>query len=405
MGKRILIEFFDEENLNNCVSQMHYNYDKVYCLRSESQKSIYEIELTFNALKVFNTEKLNLEYSFVEVKNDSTAEITERISEIVNDEDSFDIDITGGPEPFSYAAGVFVREKKPGNVRVHRFDFDKRVFRVMYPDYKTVCDKPLRFFTVNKLIRLQASSIKNKYDDSGTSYKPDLDKDGLRENVIKLWKIAKKYPDEWKSFLTLPKGSESNLIGNNHCSPGDIIKLFPNNKDSRFKPLLDELVNGGLIKLKSRCRQYVIYSLNIPEYQDYLFKKSGTAFEMYSYHTALSTGRFVDCSVGVKLDWDGVIKNNSVEVDNEIDLILSDGFRLFCVSCKDCDIDKQFLYEIASLTRWYGGEYAKPVILSTVTASPAIKKRAEESEIILIDNIAGISDAEFKKQISGLLRD
>ena len=137
MGKRILIEFFDEENLNNCVSQMHYNYDKVYCLRSESQKSIYEIELTFNALKVFNTEKLNLEYRFVDVKNDSTAEITERISEIVNDEDSFDIDITGGPEPFSYAAGVFVREKKPGNVRVHRFDFDKRVFRVMYPDYKT----------------------------------------------------------------------------------------------------------------------------------------------------------------------------------------------------------------------------------------------------------------------------
>ena len=333
--------------------------------------------------------------------SEDPAEITDRLSEIINDEDSFDIDITGGPEPFSYAAGLFVHEKKPGNVRVHHFDFDKRVFRVMYPKYMTASDKPRIVFDVDRLIRLQASSIKNTESESSASYQPELDTDNLGANIKKLWEIVKNNPEKWKDFTTLKKGTEADLINNQSCSQNDIIKLFPDNKDSGFKPLLDELKKSELIKIKSRCRQYVIYSLNIPDNQAFLFEKSGTILEMYSYYTALSMGRFVDCSVGVHLDWDG----KPGGIDNEIDLILSDGFRLFCISCKDCGIDKQYLYEIASLTRWYGGSYAKPVIISSVSSSPAVINRAKDSEIMLIDNIFGISETEFRDKIAGILSD
>ena len=61
MSKHVLIEFFDEENLNNCVSQMHYDYDEVYFLRTESQKDIYDIDLIFGALESFNTKKTEAE--------------------------------------------------------------------------------------------------------------------------------------------------------------------------------------------------------------------------------------------------------------------------------------------------------------------------------------------------------
>ena len=116
--KRILIEFFDEENLNNCISQLFYNYDEIYYFYFPSQKKIYGIAPVFDALEKFNEKKLKVTPVFIRLRSEDPGEITSAIAKTVENADSVDFDITGGPESFSYAVGRYVSDNKPGNVRV-----------------------------------------------------------------------------------------------------------------------------------------------------------------------------------------------------------------------------------------------------------------------------------------------
>ena len=131
--------------------------------------------------------------------------------------------------------------------------------------------------------------------------------------------------------------------------------------------------------------------------------KGGNIFEMYAYYIALSTGKYIDCCVGVNVDWDGIVEDKPEEVNNEVDLVLSDGRRPVFISCKNTEVKNECVYEIDTVARYYGGKYAKPVIFSSVKAKPAIINRAKESEIILIDNISDMTENEFRATIKELL--
>ncbi|MCR5782218.1 MAG: hypothetical protein K6G90_05715 [Clostridia bacterium] len=395
--KKVLIEFFDEENLNNCISQLYFDYDEIHYLYYADQKKIFGIDLIFDALSEFNQRKMHLDPHYVRTGGNDADGIIAAISRIVNDQDSFDFDLTGGPESFVFTLGRFVSDRKPDNVRVHYFDFQRKKFFRIFPGYTEEITEQKRVLNVVDLVMLQGSAVSNSLLRGRNEFRPNLSEQNFSDNILRVWNSVKDHPREWNTFCTLKNE-------NSPWAPSDeILKKFTSIRMGRCRYFLTALEKAGIIDIIVLNGELVRYRINLPENQRLLLDKGGSAFEMYAYHTALSSGVFADCSVGVNVDWDGCVQDRPEEVTNEVDLILSNGFQAAFISCKNTEIRNEHVYEIDTVAHYYGGKYAKPVIFSSVEATKAIRNRAKESEIILIDNIAAMTLDEFTERIRDLL--
>jgi len=124
----------------------------------------------------------------------------------------------------------------------------------------------------------------------------------------------------------------------------------------------------------------------------FLFEKAGNLLEMYAALAAWESGAFHDVRVGVTVDWNG--KNEFGRLPdprNEIDLVLMHRNRIVLASCKNNAPQNDYLYEISTMARHYGGIFAAPVLISSLAASPTVRKRAMEMGILLIDGVSKIS--------------
>ena len=68
-------------------------------------------------------------------------------------------------------------------------------------------------------------------------------------------------------------------------------------------------------------------------------------------------------------------------------------------SCKNTFPQNEFLYEILTVSRHYGGFYSTPALFSSGIASPTVRERAKEMGIVLIDGIRKLSLTELTEKI------
>ena len=134
-------------------------------------------------------------------------------------------------------------------------------------------------------------------------------------------------------------------------------------------------------------REYRVFSLDVPEEAHLLYEKGGNLLEYYCALAVERAGVFRDCRVSVSLDWDGDQRKKPVDVRNEVDVMMTYGHIPVFVSCKNTRVENEYLYEIQTMARHYGGRYAKPVIVSNAENLPVVRKRAEEMGELLIDAI------------------
>ena len=92
------------------------------------------------------------------------------------------------------------------------------------------------------------------------------------------------------------------------------------------------------------------------------------------------------------------------ETTNEVDLLLVSGYIPVFVSCKNTVVQNNHLYEVNALVRHYCGKYAKKVLISTLPATVAIKNRAKDMDIVLIDNVNVISFNNLKSKLAAIVK-
>ena len=93
-----------------------------------------------------------------------------------------------------------------------------------------------------------------------------------------------------------------------------------------------------------------------------------------------------DCRVGVHLDWDGVIHSQpGTDVVNEIDVLSIHGIVPTFISCKSGKMEANqalhALYELDTVTKRFGGKYAKRILVSAKTLGDVYLERAAEMKI------------------------
>ncbi len=132
--------------------------------------------------------------------------------------------------------------------------------------------------------------------------------------------------------------------------------------------------------------------------------KAGNILELYVYMCAREImedepGFYDDADIGVFIDWDGE-PGGEANTKNEIDVMVMRDMVPMFISCKNGGVTKEALYELATVTEKFGGEFGEKVLISTYVSMDSdsrkyIIKRAHDMNIELIDDVDDMTKEEF----------
>ena len=374
---KVLIEFYSGRTNENLSSILNEHFDKV-CFLYSSAKCAPTVEKK-DALSRLVKDLFGFQAKFYEIKDLSLPAALAALHKLWCDTDEFLIDITGGDEAFIAAAGIFSAQRG-AKVTLHQYDVytGERIFR--YPTAKSE-EKPFpRFISAEELLSLNGAAPLEKPQSYVFTRGP------LKQEILRLWNAVKNRPKEWNRFCSLDRDPSDE----NHAPTQK--ELEPGEGAASYQSISARLRNVGILSDEERIclggRDYMKFSLNVPEEAMFLYDKAGTILEMYSALCAGESGLFHDIRVGVKLDWDGKIANEQTpDPYNEIDLVLMQGNLPILVSCKNTVPKNEQLYEITVMAKHYGGHYATPALFCSGNATEGVKKRADEMGVVLIDGI------------------
>ncbi len=395
---KTLIEIFDEQQTDNVIAALSLKPEKVVYI---GFKEIMTKERKDALEKFFKDKETDISLEFEIVSRFDIKTIKERLLSVISRSDGPYLDLTGGKELIIAVAGELSEET---GIPMIQFDVKSgKIIPVKNAEKLPLCENP--DIKIKDIITL-----------NGGTLIPDkpwvMDADFCRDISV-AWEICAENCGLWNRQATVfgnfEKYGKTDSFSRVSANAGELKRM---RKDS----LVDE---GMIEKLKEKK---LIYGYekdgeNISFFYKNdsvrrLITKSGNALELYGYmaikEIMAENKEFADdCDVGVFVDWDG-LESGGAETRNELDIVVVKDFVPAFISCKNGEIYKEALYELDSLARRFGGEYAKKIMFASYVSSypdkkEYIKKRASDMGITLIDGIHEMTKREFKERLKSIL--
>jgi len=127
----------------------------------------------------------------------------------------------------------------------------------------------------------------------------------------------------------------------------------------------------------------------------------GSVLELYAYKACLDAGIFHDVVSSAVVRWDDTLGHGSVS--NEIDVAATRGVVSLFISCKTGDIHTEALNELAILRDRFGGKGAKAAIVSTERCNAAVRHRAAQLGIAVID-LEELKDGQLANRLKVIMK-
>lgn len=401
-----VIEFYDRVELHNIASTLMCAPDRVIFIGDRSKAMAKTVAL---CRSVAAERGIQVEYAFQSVNKNRLNEIVEALEEILRRYDDCIFDITGGSEVYLVAVGVLM-ERYRGKIQCQRLRFKNST--VMDCDGDGVYFEPESFdVSVKETVMLGGGRVKS-------ASRFSLDSEEAREfhhDIDVIWSCCRKKPSLWnKQLVTLATlcrafGGEDSLsyrfwrddAAEHMTGRGNFVLS---------KELLTELYEKGLLT-----------SLKLGDEVAFTFKNhrvkkclttAGAILEWYIakrlFDAKDKKGRAIyhDVEVGVMIDWDGDDRD-AFRTYNEIDVFAMRGAVPMFISCKNGAVSVEELYKLNTVAEQFGKRYAKKVLVATEldrfgARAEAVRARAEDMGIRLIENIDEMSDAELNRLLSTL---
>lgn len=137
-----------------------------------------------------------------------------------------------------------------------------------------------------------------------------------------------------------------------------------------------------------------------------ILKKAGNLLELYTCCTALGTGKFHDCRLGVFINWNGMDTNRPPEncTTNELDVFVIRGVTPYFISCKNGEVRNDALYELQSLADQFGGTHVRKALISTYvnpssSSRAHLAMRAKNMGIRLVGQVHTMDEETFRNAL------
>ncbi len=391
-----IIEFFDEDAVENIASSLLCRPDRVIFVGSNAKKIQRAIS---NYNKICENRNIKIDFSYKTAPKNDLNKIVAVLCDIIDKaDDELFLDIEGGDDLFLVAVGV-VSEKYKGKIGLHRYNVKNNTLNDFDADGKPrlVGNENLTA-TENVMIYGGRVLLNEKAEAEPWDFTAEL-----CENIKTVWEICRKNTSAWNSLVraVVRPLSETELCG------------F---KTSR------ELYEKELDILKALNRKGFVLNLSIRdkaarfdlknEFIKACLLKAGLILELFIAMKAKSltnddgNALYNDVMTGVFVAWDEQ-NDGEIEVENEIDVFLMHGMIPVFISCKNGNVESEELYKLSQVAERFGGKYAKKVLCVSDLDKMGIKAdyiraRAEDMKIRIVENIDDISDSSLERALKSL---
>lgn len=403
-----IVEFFDNNAIENVVSALLCSPDKVILLGKDAEK----LEKAKNKYSLIAKDRnLSVKFDYKAILSSELEEITEKLREIALSENDLIFDLTGGDDLYLVSVGRVFSEY-PEKVKLHRFNIDEGVLVDADADGKILRNQTGEI-SVRENIRVYGGDVIEKAEGSFTLDELRNDNRFFTE-INTLWGLAKDNTDEWNSNLKNLSAYNSRFKVENSLdvkilvSKAEDISGVNRNKLSKLRRFLRTL-----------SEKKVIFNLRLtPDEISFTFKNArvrklliteGLVLEGYIGSVAArmkdTEGNYLfnDVQTGVNIDWNGEINLNAPNVKNEIDVVVMRGIVPIFISCKNGAVETEEPYKLETVARRFGGKYAKTtLIVSALKKGSGLIDRAREMDITLIKNAEKIKKSTLIKILSSI---
>lgn len=380
MNDVILVEFLDNYGINNVYASLAIKPKQVVFI---SKKSDLNYSKARRLLENFYRKNAsNITTRFVQVEQ--VEQLPDVLREISKENSKVVIELTGGLSPLLFNALLFCRDnEKISSIYV---DYKARKLYTFSGNTADVKFEPVNF---NVALMLEATGATIKANPHKNFF--DVKDDKLFESNFNMLQQFIGLLRQAQADNRLSELEQFNKYLQNEIArfPGLRVDIpnairYENNRSTRFSTECANLYDGKLFDLYKNGRDARVEFKG--ELARSLFVTTGVWLEYLTFCALKRTGKFSEVKMSVEIDWIGY-ETNRTDPINEIDVIAMKGLIPYFISCKTSSGSKEDLNEIKYLSRKFGGNIAKSVIVYKNKVNPMLKVRADEMDIILLDDI------------------
>lgn len=395
-----VIEFFDKDAIENVISSLLCNPDKVVFV-GDNMKAMNKAIARYD--RVLKNHEKSVEFYPVSVNRNILNEIVTVLTRLLHESGEIAIDLTGGEDLYLVAAGI-LHNSYPTKVQLHRFNINNGNLYDCDADGNVIQTSSDNFtLTVEENAAIYGGRI--IYEDEKSpivTHKWDFTDDFI-EDINTMWDICCKDSKEWNILGThlVSVVEDSNEQYLRLQMAKDLFSGIPNT--------INQLKRYGLISDVKTENEIISFECKNKQVKECL-AKSGQLLEIKTTVTILSLREkednpvATDVMTGVVVGWDDNATDKK-DVINEVDVVAMNGLIPAFISCKNGIVSVDELYKLNTVATRFGGKYAKKILIATDELG-LIKLRAEEMNIDIVDNIGecGFDDKEKKRKLKNILK-
>ena len=302
-----VIEFFDEDPIENLITCINYQFDKVLYFGHKDSMTQERVRITRDSLKrICNI----TEVEFIELSKKSLDRVVEILEREINEEkkqrNQCFFDLTGGEGLILVAMGILSTKYE---TPMHRYDIWSGELTVFGNKEGLRIDEAVP----SKEVKLSLDDMIAMWDGVINYRQQKMAKSHLEEKEFiadfeKIWSVAGRDAKKWNTFSGIFKrfaGDENeNLTVTAPVKELDkCIRQYGALTRRGAIAMLHELNDLGILEHVKTDNEKLRYKFKNAIVKECLLD-AGCALELHTYYEMKNSGRYSDCRVGVHIDWD-----------------------------------------------------------------------------------------------------
>ena len=407
-----IIKFLSYFPLDNIISTLHFSPESLTLISYDENRLAYSKK---NIEKVIKRHQIPTKIICRQVDILNYTEIFKTLYSLAEANPDTMFDLTGGHHHGLSAMGAVANQK---NIPLCSFDLGSLKMLKLNSAGSFTQTPSAAYMSVYENILLHGGTICYSQNPLCGTYKLNLTSD-FKNDILKIWNISKSDCSVWNSSIGTLYGaisSRSQSLGQQlettTSEAAEHISHFQE-KFPLMKDIISKLHRSGLITTYNLSDKKICITFK-NEQVKYALTKSGTALELYTYITALTVSEnskpvFSSGSVGVVIDWDGIIYSRDLksrkygsipDVVNEIDVLLMHNNIPIFISCKNGQVTSDELYKLSTVAERFGGKYARKIlVITSFEIDSLLNQRAQEMNIKIVRNVHKMPQQDFAKAL------
>ncbi len=406
------IEFYDKNLAENICACLKTVPERVFLIGDDLKKLKAHSK---NCEKVFEGRGKKVKYICKSVNKNNLQSIVFVLEKIIEKHPDCVFDLTGGQELYHVAVGIVCERYKHIPVEMHRINIKNGTLSDCNQDGCEIIHKDGMYLTVEENIRIYGGEIVYDNQKPEGTHIWDIDRE-FEKDVLAMWDICKTNPKLWNIQIGVLRTANSLGTTNGLTTSVSSEVIIPELKFTSGRAvvsdeIIDSLVDKGLIGNLHFDDGGFTVTYKSRQVKKCLTKE-GQVLELLIYLAALKSKKrdgnpvYNDVMTGVAVDWDGTINSNTntVDTENEIDVMMMHGLVPVFVSCKNGSVDTDELYKLNTVATRFGGDYAKKVLVTNSidkrgSFADYFKTRAADMGISILDNVNELTFEQLKRAV------